>query len=142
MKKDSVQQRIQVPMRLIKQNVYARVFVPLEDEKKDYLQESYVSQDEVTRPGGVFIEQTVRPYEITPEYVKSFSDGTNYRNDLDAFVNRLAPGKNIGDVSALQELLKKSPQEVQSMLAKFADMIASEQVSKASSEVSDNEEVK
>lgn len=119
----------QVPMHVIKQNVYARVQVPMFDEKKDFLQDTYVSQDEVIVPGGVEVRRTVQPYEITPETVNSFSDGTNYRNDLAAAVSRPAPGQNIGDVSALTELLTKSPEEIRSILSRFSDMIKQAQSS-------------
>lgn len=134
--------KTRVPMNLIQQNVYVRDVSPFYDEKKDFLIDSYVSQDEVVKSDGLKVERTVQDYPITPDSVNSYADGTNYRNDISAAVARSAPGRNIGDVAALQELLTKSPSEVSAFFASALEKINASKVAsdveKVNNEVSDN----
>lgn len=135
------QQKIKIPMNLIQQNVYAQIEVEHKDEKKDYLVKDYVSQDEVVESDGIKIKNTVQEYPHTPEAVNSYADGTNYRNDINAAVARSAPGKNIVDVAALQELFEKSPEQVteffKSALQKIYEAKKTQEAP-AQSEVKDN----
>lgn len=131
----------QVKMNLIEQNVYVLACSAPFDEKKDYLQKDYVSQDEITCDTGIKVETTVQEYPVTPESVNSYADGTNYRNDLNAAVSRSAPGKNIGDVAALQNLLSQSPEQVKAFFDSVSQMIADskkEPVVEKKEEVKDN----
>lgn len=112
-------------MNLLQQDVYVRDVVQPFDEKKDHLIGTYISQDEVVRKNGVFVERTVQPYPITPDSVQSFADGTNYRLDVSRAVSSPAPGTNLGDVAAMQELLRLSPDELRARMDVLREIIAS-----------------
>lgn len=112
-----------VKMNLIEQNVFVRVETPKLDLKDDCLIESYVSQDEVVENNSVVVKRTVQDYPITPDSVNSYADGTNYRLDVNSAVSRSAPGKNIGDVAALQDFLSKSPEEISSIFSELKSKI-------------------
>lgn len=116
--------REKLQMNLIQQDVFVRVISPVYDQKNDYAIESYVSQDEIIEDDGIRVKSTVQEYPITPQSVNSYADGTNYRNDLSAALSRSAPGRNIGDVSAMQELLSKGPEEVKAFFVSAYEKIA------------------
>lgn len=122
---------------LLEQEIRVRDVLPARDEKNDYHVDSFVSLDVVpdNETRSMVERVTVNPYPITGEYVNSFADSTNYRLDVAQAVSRPA-GRNLGDVSAMQELLSLSKEEFDSRIAKFREMIAQNGV--VSSEDSNN----
>lgn len=123
MSEKAVKQKVR--FNLIAQDVYILPACGACEDKKDYLDKEYISQDEVTEGNSVVVKSTIQEYPITPESVNSFADGTNYRLDPAGAIARGGPaGRNIGDVAALQELLSKSPEEASKLLAKWSEMIA------------------
>lgn len=131
-----------VKMNLIQQDVFIRAESPAVDIKKDYLISSYTSSDEVVQSDGVKIVNTVQEYPITPESVNSYADGTNYRIDPSAAASRGAPGVNVGDVAALQDLFSKSPDEIASALGALREKILASRVQPASTESTTTEDNK
>lgn len=131
-----------VKMNLIQQNVFVLAVTPEFDLKDDMLQSDYVSQDEVVKSDGIKIERTQHDYPITPESVNSYVDGTNYKNDLSASLSRSAPGVNLGDVAAIQELLQKDPEQVASFFASALEKINASKQSVAQIKTDENKEVK
>lgn len=119
-----------VKMHLIEQNVFVLAHSPKRVCKKDFLQDKYVSQDEVTEQDGVRVKRTEQDYPYTPETLNSYADGTNYRNDLNAAVSASAPGRNVGDISAIQELLTKSPEEIAAFFTSAVEKIKANSVAK------------
>lgn len=115
-----------VKMNLIQQDVFVRAVTEGVDLKKDFLIDSYVSCDEVVKENGTEYVSTLQEYPITPDSVNSYADGTNYRNDLSAFGNRPAPGRNLGDVSAIQEILAQSPEKISELFGRFSNLKASQ----------------
>lgn len=105
-----------IPMNLIKGNYsyleYSSDFIT---EDCDYLVKEFESLDEVVVEDGVRLKRTKHDYEITPDAVNSYADGTNYRLDPSSAVRPV--GRNLGDIASIQELLQKSPQEAIQVLA-------------------------
>lgn len=126
-----------VPMNLIQQDVFVKVACVGNVDKNDYLVDSYVSQDELVKDNGTEIVDSVHDYPHTPEALNSYADGTNYKNDLVGAISRGPRGKNLGDVSALQEVLCKSPDEIATFFRDAAEKIAAA-AKPVSSEVVDN----
>lgn len=115
-----------VVMNLLQQDVYVRDFVSPFDEKRDYLQDDYVSMDLTVRsaPDAASVDVfSKQPYPITPEYVNSYADGTNYRLDVSQAVSRPAPGVNLGDVAAMQDLMKLSPDQLRGVVERLVSLI-------------------
>lgn len=110
---------------LLEQEIRVRDVLPARDEKNDYHVDAFVSLDVIpdNETRSMVERVTVNPYPITGEYVNSFADSTNYRLDVAQAVSRPA-GHNLGDVSAMQELLSLSKEEFDSRIAKFRDMLA------------------
>lgn len=94
-----------VPGNILKQNCFVRECV--DDVPVCSLHgNSYVSVDVVVDPttGDSKLEYSTQAYPITPDYVKSFY--TDYRTNLDEETARLAPGKNLGDLTSVADFLK------------------------------------
>lgn len=89
---------------LLKQNCYIRSTVEECDKCSDYSEKSYVSIDEVVTNNGVHLVEKTVPYPITPQYVNSFVDSSDYRRDpVNAVIN--APRRqNLGDISGVQDI--------------------------------------
>lgn len=107
--------REKIVTNIIKQNCYRSDVVdytpPVTSRSK-----VYESWDSVSTANGIEIKKSIEPYNITPEYVNSFSEKVNYKNDLVASAS-LPPKPNVGDVSLLQEIMSKSPAEIEQIRA-------------------------
>lgn len=72
---------------------------------KGLSQEKYFELVEVEQEDGSRIEKLVeQDYPITADYVKSFEQSADYKLDVDGAIAAGHSGKNLGDVTALQEL--------------------------------------
>lgn len=89
---------------LLKQNCYIRSTVDECDKCTDYSEKSFVTIDEVVTSNGVHIVENSIPYPITPQYVNSFVDSSDYRRDpVNAVLN--APRRqNLGDITGIQDI--------------------------------------
>lgn len=111
-----------VRMNLIQQDVYVRDACLGKDLKNDYHIDSYVTQDEVIENGNVVTKTRIEPYPITAESVNSFADGTNYRLDLERAASMKPTSPNLGDVSAMKQLLSMSPDELNALRSRLATL--------------------
>lgn len=95
-----------VVSNLIQQNCYVRNMCVSEDLKSDGSSESsYYSLDEVQTDDGVSFKKNLYPYPITPSYVNSFVDSSDYRRDpVNAIVNGRS-GSNLGDCRDFQNIM-------------------------------------
>lgn len=132
-KQQSFFEKKRVPMNLLQQNVFVLKTVSGSSENKSYLQETYVSQDEILESDGISIRRTVQEYPHTPESVNSYLGSVDYKNDIAAAVSSPAPGRNIGDVAALQELFTRSPEEIRDFFFAMTEKIANDRKEKISS---------
>lgn len=93
---------IPIPTNLIKQNCFIRECVRSDSSLS--VPSSYVSCDEVTESDGIKIQYTEHDYPITPDSVNSYVDSSDYRRDPVGAVARGHHLRNLGDVSAMQEV--------------------------------------
>lgn len=94
-----------VVSNVLKQNCYIRDCIPIEDVSSEYSDKTFKSLTETQTSKGIDINFVDVPYPITPQYVNSFVDSSDYRRDP---VNAVANGvkrTNLGDVSGLQDVL-------------------------------------
>ncbi|UPW41399.1 hypothetical protein [Dipodfec virus UA06Rod_16] len=80
---------------------------------------TYIDQVEEVNPDGSRIEKLVeREYPITPEYVASFEESCNYKNDPQGAIARAPSRENLGDVSMFQHIAQSDSAEVQEFVAR------------------------
>lgn len=101
---------------------------------------------------GFELEMIMEDYPITPDYVKSFLEGSDYHYDVSGAIANSIPRVNLGDITAMQDVVGMDTyqaasvvktaseavsvlkQKKESVAAKAAfDSAVSEAVSKASS---------
>ena len=87
------------------------------------------------KPEGVIETMREMPYPHTVESVKSYAEAADYRNDPAAAIYKASqnPRKNLGDITATQELLKMDSQAARSLY---------EELSKTFSKAKEKEEPK
>lgn len=79
----------------------------------------YFELREIQTPEG-FVEKLVEvDYPITPDYVKSFANSTDYRNDLERAINEPARGANLGDLTGFQDITSMDMTAVREMQVKL-----------------------
>ncbi|UPW41173.1 hypothetical protein [Sigmofec virus UA08Rod_5307] len=98
-----VKKAVPVQTNLIQQNCY-RVDLSFAPSNTSTAPDKFVSIDEQVTADGIKLVETVQDYPITPDYVNSFRDSADYRNDpLSAAAFSTAnPRKNLGDIRELQ----------------------------------------
>lgn len=106
--------QIQVPIvsNLIRQNCFVREFVePVKKKKVDI--SKFESLDEVVREDGtgVDLKYSVEDYAITPEYVNSFSELSDYKKDPLGAIAKAHSRNNLGDITSVQDVLNMSTEE-------------------------------
>ncbi|WGL31169.1 hypothetical protein [Dipodfec virus UOA04_Rod_757] len=123
---------------LIQQNCFIRDLVRL-DTCSTPVQDTYVSLDEQVTPHGVKLVETVHDYPITPEYVNSFAEASDYRRDPASAVANSPTRQNLGDIVDLQKASKMSLSDAAALLAQLQKKFASAQSNtSASASATDN----
>ena len=117
-----------VQSNLLQQNCYVRDCSLKKDLQTPDSEFTYLSIDEKPTHNGLVHEVSEYPYEITPSYVNSFADSSDYRKDpLNAIANGIQRS-NLGDVSDLQKVLSMDESQQLALLsqlkAKFAQASA------------------
>ena len=95
--------------QLLHQNVFLRDTVPAYDLKRgNGLKEYYdvFEEDVIDKDGSPVHREVMKkvPYPHTPESVQSFESSTDYKTDSSNA--RRSSGVNLGDISAVQSLLR------------------------------------
>lgn len=110
-----------VQSNLLQQNCFVRDVtrkVDLGDTPKSS-EGSYVSLDEVTTSTGVEIRRTVEPYPITPQYVSSFAESSDYRKDPFSAITNGIRRKNLGDIVDVQRVAGMDMSSAQELYARL-----------------------
>lgn len=95
---------ISIKTNLLRQNCYLRD-TTVNSQLDSFPPDSYVSLDEVVTDKGIELNESVQPYPITPQYVNSFVDSSDYRRDpLNAIANS-SVRTNLGDITEIQDVL-------------------------------------
>lgn len=135
-----MQRKIQ--SNVLKQNCFLRDCVEEREHLSDYSDKSYTSIDEVVTNHGVEVVENQVPYPITPQYVNSFVDSSDYRRDpVNAIVN--APKRqNLGDVSGLQTICDLDFSTAQKLYQSLKTKFEAPKETSLSNETNINSEVK
>lgn len=115
--------------RMIKQNCYVSAYSycpPIHDDNK-YRKKQYNVIVRTTSPEGVKEEMQYIDYPITPEYVKSFADSCNYKNDPLANLNLPSSRPPLGDITGLQNILQKDNSQILADVERLRALIGSQQ---------------
>lgn len=83
--------------------------------------EKYLSVDEVVTSGGVELRKTENDYPITPDYVKSFADSSDYHKDLLSAVNNGVNGKNLGDITEVQRVAAMDTEQARALYMQLSE---------------------
>lgn len=114
-----------VQSNLLQQNCFVRDCSKKSDLKTDYPENpTYTSLDEVTVDKGIEFRETVQPYLITPQYVSSFIDSSDYRRDP---ANAIANGVkrvNLGDISGFQDVSKMDMTQARALYSQLSAKFA------------------
>lgn len=94
-----------VSSNLLKQNCYVRDCAVGIDLKDGNEIETYDSLDETLTDRGIEFEIRSYPYPITPAFVNSFVDSSDYRRDPVNAVANSVKRLNLGDISDCQRIL-------------------------------------
>lgn len=93
-----------VVTNLLRQNCYVRDAVRCDDLKTVCSESSYESLDEVVSSDGLKIRYSSVPYHITPEYVNSFADSSDYRKDPANAIATAPKRVNLGDITPFNDV--------------------------------------
>lgn len=97
-----MQRKIQ--SNVLKQNCFVRDCVEEKEVFTDYADKTYTSVDEVVSSNGIKLVENQVPYHITPQYVNSFVDSSDYRRDPVNAVLNAPKRQNLGDISGIQDI--------------------------------------
>lgn len=95
---------------LLRNNCFLKDAYSFVDLKTQYPKKQFESYDVVHEVGddGMPVlkhKLTLHDYEITPESVDSQVQAADYRNDVLGAIAKATPGKNLGDVSSMQDIM-------------------------------------
>lgn len=114
-----------IPSNLILQNCFIRDTVNLSDvdcfvsKQKD----TFLSIDEVLSDDGVKIVSTVNDYPITPEYVNSFVESSDYHNDIQGAVLNSRPRQNLGDITGFQDVASMDMESARMLYSQLSERL-------------------
>lgn len=94
----------QVPLNLIQGQFVSRKHKLQEGVVVQPALKKYYELREISTDNGIYEKLVEVDYPITPDYVKSFANSTDYRNDIESALNSPAPGANLGDMTDLQAI--------------------------------------
>lgn len=110
----------------------------LEQEYND----TYLELRQIQTENGIEERYVEVDYPITPDYVKSFANSTDYRNDIERAMNEPPRGVNMGDVTGIQEIMLMDMSAVKDLQSKLAERVKQLQEQSAGAENKTESEVK
>lgn len=133
-----------IPSSLIQQNCFVRDVVRLTDSPVSSSSENYLSLDEVVTDKGVELREVVVPYPVTPQYVNSFVDSSDYRKDPFSSVAQSSKGFNLGDIRDIQNVSSMDTEKAREVYNRLKELFfqSDNQSENQSDNQSDNSEVK
>lgn len=112
---------------LLQQNVYIRDCSPVKEVSVPAVSSYPELERKETQYG--FEEKVVqRDYPITPEYVNSFAETADYKNNLSEAMNAPPRGKGLGDLRDVQELQNMDSVEISRRIAELQKVLSQKSV--------------
>lgn len=117
-------ENIPIKTNLLKQNCFLRecVSCPVAFKRQPG---QYESLDEVSSSNGIELKPTVNDYPITPQYVNSFVDSSDYRRDPLAAIANGRGGVNLGDMRQIQEVASMDMEHAKALYNQLAERFKS-----------------
>lgn len=140
----------QLPLNtnLLEQNCYIRDIVLRIDKQSSTSELFYDSINEVTDGMSLRHEVVQVPYEITPQYVNSFVDSADYRNNPVAAIVNAPHRTNLGDIREYQQINEMDDTQASKLYAQLKERFSKAQAqaqaqaqtqAQTQSEISDSE---
>lgn len=117
---------LELKTHLIQQNCYIRD-VSVAPAVSVGSVDKFVSLDEVVTDKGIELRETEHDYPITPEYVNSFAESASYKTDVVGAVAKAQPGKNLGDIRAMQDVSSMDMEHARALYTQLAERFAKAQ---------------
>lgn len=128
-----------VESNLLQQNCYVRDVVRAVDLNTDSSKNiSYYSLDEIQEDDGIKFKKNLYDYPITPDYVKSFADSSDYRRDPANAVANGVNKVNIPDCASIQKIMNMDSVSLSALYSQLQSKFSSASAS-VSSKSSDSE---
>lgn len=108
-----------IQSNLLQQNCFVRDVTTKSALVPEPGQDVFFSLDEKSTSSGVEFELNSYPYPITPQYVNSFLDSTDYRRDPYNAVASAPKRVNLGDVSSLQSVASMDMESARSLYSQL-----------------------
>lgn len=105
-------------MGLIQQNCFVRDVYVAPKFDPDIVTE-YETIDEVVTQDGVKLVTKTLPYTITPQYVNSFVDSSDYRRDPATAVLNGVKRPNLGDIRDIQDITSMDTEQARSLYSQL-----------------------
>lgn len=113
-----------VQSNLLQQNCFVRDSRLGKDLLCSSSPESFLSIDEVVTSKGVELKESVNPYPITPQYVDSFVESSDYRKDPFAAIAAGTQKQNLGDISDVQKLVAMDYEQARELYSKLSEVFS------------------
>lgn len=123
---------------LLQQNCFVRDVVRKVDLVSSKPLSSYVSLDAVTVSDGIKLVESDNPYPITPQYVDSFIESSDYRNDLTNAFKSVPSSRNLGDITDLQRASSMDTSQTIAYLEQLKSVLLANQNKSSDSSSSNN----
>lgn len=130
-----------VQSNLLQQNCFVRDVTVFSESTLSPV-DSFVSLDEVSDPSGIHFEEKVYPYPITPQYVDSFIDSSDYHKDPVGALNNAVSRRNLGDLTDLQNVSSMDMSTARALYSELSRKLSSAPSDLSSPSKSSDSEVK
>lgn len=117
-----------VQSNLIQQNCFVRDCSQKTDLQSVVTDKKFYSLDEKPSDNGFSYELNEYPYPITPQYVNSFIDSSDYRKDPANAISNGSKHVNLGDIRSIQDLSKLDTSVQRSLYESLKSKFSSQSV--------------
>lgn len=125
-----------VQSNLLEQNCFVRDVTRKSDLCSSSSPSSFLSIDEVVTKNGVSLVEKEYPYPITPQYVNSFVESSDYHNDPLNAISQSHKGSNLGDIRDIQTVSNMDSESARVLYNQLKERFS--QVDNTSDNTSDN----
>lgn len=113
------------------QNVFVRDTRPAFDRKSKEAHRVYFELQETETDDGISLKLEAVDYPITPDYVQSFVDSTNYKRDPAGAVASAPRRQNLGDITEMQRAKEMDSAAIREVYKKICDLALKQAAAKA-----------
>lgn len=86
--------------------------------------DSFLSIDEIVTSKGVELKESVNSYPITPQYVDSFVESSDYRKDPFSAISSGVERQNLGDITDVQKVISMDSEQARALYAKLSEVFS------------------